>query len=267
MVLLAEFPEAFLSEVVDQIGEVRYVLSASDIEPVEGTMDIIGVTARAALESSRRESNAPSVLVVDRGGVPTFAFSDTLDIGEMAEDVTVELERLLGGLEVISNLPREVTELQVHIDAGADTLLRTFPSDGTMTQRIEGIPTGADVSISLLGLDQDQQVLVLNDTRADIREDLIARISMETVGGSVQVIAYFPTYLPIVEVDRFSDSMGRLFVARTIQIYPHPMNPLNLTIRVSRRAAMAQTAKRCRFTILMFAQNLPALSTNSSTPR
>ena len=99
LVLLAEFPEAFLSEVVDQIGEVRYVLSASDIEPVEGTMDIIGVTARARIRKlTPGEQRALSVLVVDRGGVPTFAFSDTLDIGEKAEDVTVELQRLLGGL-------------------------------------------------------------------------------------------------------------------------------------------------------------------------
>ena len=227
LVLLAEFPEAFLSEVVDQIGEVRYVLSARDIEPVEGTMDIIGVTARARIRKlTPGEQRALSVLVVDRGGVPTFAFSDTLDIGEKAEEVTVELERLLGGLEVISNLPREVTELQVHIDAGADTLLRTFPSDGTMTQRIEGIPTGADVSISLLGIDKDQQVLVLNDLRADIREGLIARISMEIFGGSVQVIAYFPTYLPIVEVDRFSDSMGTFFRRSDNPDLPAPNEPI-----------------------------------------
>ena len=143
-------------------------------------MDIIGVTARARIRKFTPDvQRVLSILVLDRGGVPTFAFSDTLDIGERAEEVTVSLERLLGGLEVISNLPPEVTELQVHIDAGADTLLRTFPSAGTMTQRIAGIPTGADVSISLLGLDKDGQVLVINDLRADIREDLIARISME----------------------------------------------------------------------------------------
>lgn len=227
LVLLAEFPEAFLSEVIDQIGSVHYVLSADDIELVEGDMDIIGVTARARIRNlTPGVQRALSILVLDRGGVLTFAFSDTLDIGERAEEVTVTLERLLGGLEVISNLSPEVTELQVHIDSGADTLLRVFPNAGTMTRRIAGIPTGADVSISLLGVDKDGQVLVLNDFRADIREDLIARISMENSGGSVQVIAYFPTYLPIVEIDRFSDSMGTFFRRSDNPDLPAPNEPI-----------------------------------------
>ena len=227
LVLLAKFPEPFLSEIIDQIGSVRYVFSAGDIEPVEGDMNIIGVTARARIRKlTPGVQQFLSILVLDRGGVPTFVFSDTLDIGESAEEVTVSLERLLGGLEVISNLPPEVTELQIHIDAGVDTLLRTFPSAGTMTQRIVGIPTGSDVSISLLGLDEDGQILVTNDLSTDIREDLVARISMEILGGSVQVIAYFPTYLPIVEIDRFSDSMGTFFRRSEIPDLPAPNEPI-----------------------------------------
>jgi len=227
LVLLAEFPEPFLSEVVDQVGSVRYVFSSDDLDSVEGDMDIIGVTARARIKKfTPGVQHALSILVLDRGGVPTFVFSDTLNISEAAEEVTVSLERLLGELEVISNLPPEVTELQVHIDAGVDTLLRTFPSEGTMTQRIAGIPTGADLYISLLGLDKDRQVLVLNDLRADIREDLVARISMEIFGGSVQVIAHFPTYLPIVEIDRFSDSMGTFFRRSENPDLPAPNEPI-----------------------------------------
>ena len=227
LVLLAEFPEPFLSEVVDQVGSVRYILSADDIELVEGDMNIIGVTARARIRNlTPGVQRVLSILVMDRGGVPTFAFSDTLDIGERAEEVTVSLERLLGGLEVISNLPPEVTELQVHIEAGADTMLRAFPSAGAMTQRIAGIPTGADVSISLLGIDKGGQVLVINDLRADIREDLIARVSMEISGGSIQVRAYFPTYLPIVEVDRFSDSVGTFFRRSDNPDLPAPNEPI-----------------------------------------
>ncbi len=227
LVLLAEFPAAYRSEVVDRIGSVQYAISADNSPPLEGTMNIIGVTARARVRGfTPGEGRAISIVVVDPGGVPTFSYHDTLDIGEKAEEVTVELARLLGGLEVISNLPPEVVELQVHIDAGADTLLRVFPSAGTMTRRIVEIPTGTDVPITLLGYDREQQVLVQNDLRADIREDLVARISMEIFGGSIRVIAHFPTYLPIVSVDRFSDEMGTFFRRSDNPDLPGPNQPI-----------------------------------------
>ena len=70
LVLLAEFPESFLSEVVDQVGSVRYVFSADDLDSVEGDMDIIGVTARARIKKfTPGVQHALSILVLDRGAM------------------------------------------------------------------------------------------------------------------------------------------------------------------------------------------------------
>lgn len=227
-VLLGEFPAAYRGEIAERIREVHYVVSAGDMPTVEGQMDIIGSNARTRVGGiTPGERRAISIVALDRSGIPTFAAAETLDVSEKAEEVRVELRRLLGGMEVISNLPPEVTELQVHIDAGIDTLLRVYPSTGTMTQRIVGIPTGSDIAVTLLGYDNEQQVLVQNDIRTDIREDLLARIAMEIFGGTVRVVAHFPTYLPIVAIDRFSDDMGTFFRRSDNPDLPAPNEPID----------------------------------------
>lgn len=231
VVLLGEFPEAYRGEIAERIRDVRYVVSAADMPTLDGQMDLIGNNARTRVRGlTPGESRSISIVALDKSGIPTFSANDTLDVSEKAEEVTVAMRRLLGGMEVISNLPPEVIELQVHINAGVDTLLRVYPSSGTMTQRIEGIPTGSDISVTLLGYDNERQVLVQNDIRTDIREDLLARIAMEIFGGTVRVVAHFPTYLPIVAVDRFSDEMGTFFRRSDNPDLPAPNEPIDFDV-------------------------------------
>jgi hypothetical protein len=108
-------------------------------------------------------------------------------------------------------LPPEIILLEVNIAAGGDTLLSQYEVDGPLTQRIADIPTGSDVLVTLRGFDVDEQVILQDQVRTDIREDLVAHISLEIFGGSLQIIARFPTYLPIVAIDRFSDETGTFF--------------------------------------------------------
>jgi hypothetical protein len=212
--LLAEVPENHRSEIADRIAEVRYSISAVDMpKPIEGTMDLIGTSARARISGlTAGAERIFSILAVDESGIPTFAAIDTQDVdAESTEAISLQMHRLFGIVEIVSLLPPEIIALEVQIGTGADTLLRQFEVDGPLTRRIVDIPTGADVSVTLRGFDAETQVLLQDVLRADIREDLVAHLSIEIVGGSIRIVANFPTYLPVVEIDRFSDEMGSFF--------------------------------------------------------
>lgn len=212
--LLAEIPENHRSEIADSIDEVRYHISAADMpKAIEGTMDLIGTSARARVSGvAAGTERIFSVIAVDESGIPTFAVVDTQDVvAESTEAISLQMRRLFGSVELVSQLPPEITGLEVLIGAGADTLLRQYEIDGPLVQRIADIPTGADVSVTLRGFDAEDQILLQDVLRADIREDLVAHLSIEIVGGSIRIVASFPTYLPVVEVDRFSDEMGSFF--------------------------------------------------------
>ena len=60
-------------------------------------------------------------------------------------------------------------------------------------------------------MDTPKQVLFRRDLTRDIREDLVAHITLSVTAGALQVVAHFPEYISIAEIDRFSDSAGTFF--------------------------------------------------------
>ena len=137
--LLAEVPENHRSEIADRIAEVRYSISAVDMpKPIEGTMDLIGTSARARISGlTAGAERIFSILAVDESGIPTFAAIDTQDVdAESTEAISLQMHRLFGIVEIVSLLPPEIIALEVQIGTGADTLLRQFEVDGPLTRRI-----------------------------------------------------------------------------------------------------------------------------------
>jgi len=231
--LLAEVPSTHRSDIADRIDEVRFSISAADMtKPIVGTMDLVGSSARARVGGiSPGSDRIFSVVAVDGSGIPTFAAIDTQDVdGESTEAISLQMRRLFGSVELISQLPPEIVTLEVRIDVGADTLLRSYDIEGPLTQRIADIPTGADVLVTLRGFDAEAQVLLQDVLRADIREDLIAHLALEVFGGSIRIVANFPTYLPVVEVDRFSDEMGSFFRRTDNPDLPAPNEPIDFDL-------------------------------------
>ncbi len=228
--LLASVPENHRSAIADRIAEIRYSISAADMpKPIEGTMDLIGASARARVSGvAAGIDRIFSVVAIDESGIPTFAVTDTQDVDAVStEAISLQMHRLFGSVEIVSRLPPEIISLEVLIGVGSDTLLRQYDIDGPLTQRIVDIPTGADVSVRLRGFDAGDQVLLQDQLRADIREDLVAHLSLEVIGGSIRIVAHFPTYLPVVEVDRFSDEMGSFFRRTDNPDLPAPNAPID----------------------------------------
>ena len=190
-------------------------------------MDLIGRSARARVAGvPSGEDRVFRVTAMDPAEVITFAVIDTVDItADAPQTVEVQLRRLGGSLELTSELPPEIVELEVNIDAMGDTLLRRYDVSGALVERIDNIPTGGDIGVVLKGYDAEAQVLIQEAVKTDIRTDLVARISLEVVGGFLQIVAHFPEYIPIVEIDRFSDEMGVFFAEPTIPTSPRPMRP------------------------------------------
>ena len=212
--LVAHLPKGETGGVSDVLWRIRYEISGGDLQtPIAGPMDLIGRSARAGVvgvpHGARRVF---SVVALDPSEVITFAAQDTVQIGlDTPEVVELQLERLNGSLEITSNLPPEVVELEVSVDSKGDTLLRHYSVDGPSSLRINDIPTGGDVAVLLSGLDTDAQVMLQRRFKADIRGDIVARISLEIIGGFLQIISHFPEYIPIVEIDRFADEVATFF--------------------------------------------------------
>ena len=211
--LVAHLPEGGTGRVSDVLWEIRYEVSGAGLKPIAGPMNLVGRSARAGVVGVPLGAGRLfKVTALDPTEVVTFTAEDTILVGlDTPEVVELQLTRLNGSLELTSDLPPEVVELEVGIDSRGDTLLRYFPVTGPLTERINGIPTGGDVVVALRAYDADGQILLQQQLKTDIRDDLVARISLEVVGGFLEIIAHFPEYTPVVEIDRFSDDVATFF--------------------------------------------------------
>lgn len=212
--LVALLPVGGTGGVSDILWQISYEVSASDLaQPIAGQMDLVGRSARAGVMGVPPGTGRLfRVTAFDPTEVVTFAAEDTVVVGlDTPAIVELQLVRLSGSLELTSDLPPEVVELEVSIDSRGDTLLRHYPVTGPMTERINGIPTGGDVDVVLRGYDAENQVLVQQTLKTDIREDIVARIALEVIGGFLQIVAHFPEYIPLFAIDRFSDEVATFF--------------------------------------------------------
>ena len=137
--LVANLPEGRTGGVSNVLAQIRYEVSGEDLRQlVEGRMDLVGRSARALVIGVIPGDNRIfRVTAMDPTAVVTFAGAVTIDVGvDTPETVELQLVRLSGSLELTSNLPPEITELEVHIDAQGDTLLRRYAIDGPLIERI-----------------------------------------------------------------------------------------------------------------------------------
>lgn len=228
--LVAHLPEGGIGGVSDILAQIRYEVSGPGIPAaIEGQMDLIGRSARTRVVGVPLGTDRVfRVIAMDPAEVLTFAVSDTVDItADAPQRVEVQLRRLSGSLELTSDPPPEVVELELSIDAISDTLLRRYGVSGALIERIDNIPTGGDIGVVIKGYDAESQVLIEQMIRTDIRIDLVARVSLKIVGGFLQIIAHFPEYIPIVEIDRFSDAMGVFFRRTDNPDLPAPNAPID----------------------------------------
>ncbi len=213
------------------LAEIRYTVTATDMaDSVVGTMNLIGAQVRGLIKGvSVGTARQFRVEVFDVNQIRTFSAADTLDIGANSPlTVRLTLTRLTGGLELTSRLPPEIVKLQVAIViAGDTTTTLDYNVDGDFLQQITGIPTGTGVELVMSGLDDDGQVLVATTVRADIRNDLLARVTIPVETGAIDVIANFPDFVPIVPIDRFSDSAAVFFVRSLTPTLPEADEPVD----------------------------------------
>ena len=196
------------------LTDIRFTVSAEDMnEPITGTMNLVGDRAMARVrEVPVGADRIFRVDAFDVNDIRTFSVADTLEVGQgFPEIVPLTLRRLTGSLELTSDLPPEVIELDVVIAADADSISTTIEIDGPLKERFGDIPTGTGIRIFLSGRDVTNQVVVEQALQADIRADLVAHVSLPAEIGALHVTANFPGYVPIAPIDRFSDSAGRFF--------------------------------------------------------
>jgi hypothetical protein len=79
----------------------------------------------------------------------------------------------------------------------------------------------------LRGRNADDQILIEHIVLEDIRDDLVAHIRFSVVVGTLQIAATFPEYLPLVEVDRFSDTAGSFFRRSETPDLPQANEPID----------------------------------------
>ena len=136
--IIAHLPEdaPLVGGLANVISQIRYQVSAADLDqPIEGQMDLIGRSARArGFGIKPGSARVFRVVALDITEVETFAAAATVEVEEdRPEMVELQLERLRGSLELTSELPPEIIELEVSIDAAGDTLLRRFQVTGPLT--------------------------------------------------------------------------------------------------------------------------------------
>lgn len=223
------------------LSVIRFTVSAPDMpDSVTGTMNLIGTQARGLVRGvpvgSARQFQ---VEVFDANRIRTFAVFDTLDVRSAAPlTIRLGLVRLTGGLELTSRLPPEIVALQVAVVIAGDTTtnLSFDVADQDLLERIEGIPTGTGIELILSGVDEDAQVLVSETIRTDIRDDLLARVTLPVETGAVNVVANFPDFVPIVAVDRFGDSAGVFFQRSLTPSLPAADEPIDFDALFLHRA-------------------------------
>ena len=200
------------------LSEVRYTISAADMsKSITGSMNLVGGSARAVARGIPDGTDRRvHVEVFDNNRIRTFAATDTIDIEDGVPSVLfLPLVRLTGAVELTSLLPPEIVSLSVSVVVGADTTTYDYDIDEPRLQELIGdIPTGTGVRLLMRGRDADDQVLVSEDVRTDVRDDLLARVTLNIVTGAVSITANFPDYVAIVPVDRFSDGTA-VFYRRT----------------------------------------------------
>ena len=230
--LIASLPEGKIQP--EHLFKFSYQVSALEGDGevnvlVRGEMNLVGESARAqVLGVPPGVDRTFRVDAFDAANIRTFTASQTLEVGLLSPQVVLfQLERLQGELELIALLPPEIESLEVVVVADGDSLNKTFTADDTGVRRISDIPTGADIPIILRGRDAEEQVLIQHQVTADIRDDLLARVSLSVTAGALDVIAYFPEYLTLVSVDRFSDAAGTFFRRSDSPDLPGPGEPID----------------------------------------
>jgi len=230
--LIASLPEGKIQP--EHLFKFRYQvteLEGSEGESIlaRGEMNLVGESARAqVLGVSPGLERTFRVDAFDAANIRTFTASQTLEVGLLFPQVVLfQLERLQGELELIAQLPPEIESLEVVVIADGDSLNQIFTADETGIRRIPDIPTGTDIPIILLGRDAEEQVLIQYQVTADIRDDLLARVTLSITAGALDVIAYFPEYLTLISVDRFSDTAGTFFRRSESPDLPGPGEPID----------------------------------------
>ena len=230
--LIASLPEGDLQP--ERLAEFRYEVSelnaqGQKVTLASGVMNLVGESARGLVQGVPvGEERIFRVDAFDPVQIRTFSAEQVVEVGAGYPQVVLfQLERLRGELELTAQLPPEIDSLEVVVEADADSVRRVFGADQTGVVRIQGIPTGAEIGIALRARDQEGQVLLQRQAAVDIRDGLIARIALSIEIGALQVVAFFPDYIPIAQIDRFSDQAGYIFRRSERPDLPGPGEPID----------------------------------------
>ncbi len=229
--LVATLPEGGFDRNSAGLESIRFKVSAADMtKPIAGAMNLVGDQARALLRDVPvGTARIFRVDAFDANAIRTFSAVDTVDVTELSpQNIRVALERVVGTLEFTSLLPPEVDMLRVAIAVLGDTLRFSFGvGEDMVKERIENVPTGTAVGIEIIALDPNKRVLFRRELNSDIREDLVAHITLSVNAGALQIVATFPEYIIIAEVDRFSNEAGNFFRRSNDPELPGANEPIN----------------------------------------
>ncbi|MFH1570988.1 MAG: hypothetical protein ABIL09_23545 [Gemmatimonadota bacterium] len=228
--LVASFPGPAGGVPVGLVEEVRYTVTAADLDSVTGTLNLVAAQAQALVTGvSAGTGRVFRVDAFDRDHIRTYSGIDTVDLaGAGPLTVRLDLVRLTGTVELSSLLPPEIASLEVAIVADGDTLRSTFEvQNAALNERITTVPTGSDVQVVLSGSDTEGQVRLRRTVLADVRAELVARVVLDVEAGAAQVTALFPDYLPAVAIDRFSDAAATFYRRSDRPSLPGPDKPID----------------------------------------
>ena len=214
----------------DVLKKFSYTVDAEDFtKPVTGEMNFVGNRASALIQGIELGVGRWfRVDVFDDNGIRTFTAEDTIDVEQGSPQiVSLVLVRITGIIELNSNLPPEIVELEVAVQGDDDSLRFKFEAAGSISVRMEGVPTGTDIGLALQGRDVDGQLIVVQKLQTDVRIELVARVGPLDPFGALHVVANFPSYIPIVSIDRFGDSFGTFFRRSVNSNLPSPNEPIN----------------------------------------
>ncbi|MSR84689.1 MAG: hypothetical protein EXS58_17530 [Candidatus Latescibacteria bacterium] len=225
--LVADFPAD--QELGPLMSSIRFAVSAPELSaPVQGEMNLVGGQARAEVRGIPAGPNRIfRVEALDANLIRTFAATDTLTVDDPPRQVRLQMARLRGSLELSAQLPPEIVALEVRVSVQGDTLDHTYEVSGFHEGRIEDIPTGTNVRVELTGRDGQQQVLLQRELAADVRDDLVAHLSITAEVGALQITARFPAYVPRAVIDRFSDAAGLFYRRSENAKLPGPDKPID----------------------------------------
>ena len=197
----------------DRFAQIRYTVTAADIEAISGPMNLVGDRASALVRGvPLGVARVVTFDAFDKNEIRTFSAADTLTITAAApSSVKLVFHRLTGSIEISSDLPPEITLFDVAVVADGDTVRFSYEVSGTVQERITDIPTGTGVSVLMSGIDSESQVLLQTSERTNVQSNFVAHITINAVIGVLQVRANFPGYIPVVAIDRFSDLAGTFF--------------------------------------------------------